>query len=148
MLFRRQFGVGPYVLDFYCPELRLAIELDGAVHDSAEAIAYDRERTDYLTGEFGIHVLRFRNELVFEMPERILIACLAPMPGTVCSCSKQKRSSSDWNPKSVMASSLCWSDASTLTDSLSSLSIAAILSEVFRETSRRYSTPPGVRMVI
>ena len=73
LLFRRQFGVGPYVLDFYCPELRLAIELDGAVHDSAEAIAYDRERTDYLTGEFGIHVLRFRNELVFEMPERILI---------------------------------------------------------------------------
>ena len=30
--FRRQFGVGPYILDFYCPELKLGIELDGAPH--------------------------------------------------------------------------------------------------------------------
>lgn len=64
--FRRQFGVGPYVLDFYCPEIRLAIELDGAVHDSEEAIIYDNERTAYLTEEFGIHVLRFRNEQIFK----------------------------------------------------------------------------------
>ena len=64
--FRRQFGVGPYVLDFYCPELRLAIELDGSVHDSPEAIAYDKERSDYLTENFGIHILRFRNRQVFE----------------------------------------------------------------------------------
>ena len=70
--FRRQFGAGPYVLDFYCPELRLAIELDGAVHDSAEAIHYDRERTAWLTEEFGIRVLRFRNEQVFETPDLVI----------------------------------------------------------------------------
>ena len=70
--FRRQFGVGPYVLDFYCPELRLAIELDGAVHDSAEAIVYDRDRTEYLMREFRIRVMRFRNEQVFEEPEWVL----------------------------------------------------------------------------
>ena len=70
--FRRQFGVGPYVLDFYCPELRLAIELDGAAHDTPEAIHYDRERTAWLTEEFGIRVLRFRNEQVFETPDLVI----------------------------------------------------------------------------
>lgn len=70
--FRRQFGAGPYVLDFYCPELRLAIELDGAVHDSAEAVVYDRDRTVYLMREFRIRVMRFRNEQVFEEPEWVL----------------------------------------------------------------------------
>ena len=70
--FRRQFGAGPYVLDFYCPELRRAIELDGAVHDSAEAVVYDRDRTEYLMREFRIRVMRFRNEQVFEEPEWVL----------------------------------------------------------------------------
>ena len=70
--FRRQFGVGPYVLDFYCPELRLAVELDGAAHDTPEAIHYDRERTAWLTEEFGIRVLRFRNEQVFETPDLVI----------------------------------------------------------------------------
>ena len=70
--FRRQFGAGPYVLDFYCPELRLAIELDGAVHDSAEAVVYDSDRTEYLMREFRIRVMRFRNEQVFEEPEWVL----------------------------------------------------------------------------
>ena len=70
--FRRQFGVGSYVLDFYCPELRLAVELDGAVHDSEEAIVYDRARTEYLWREHGIHVLRFENREVFECPKMIL----------------------------------------------------------------------------
>ena len=72
LLFRRQFGIGPYVLDFYCPELRLAIELDGAAHDTPEAIHYDRERTAWLTEEFGIRVLRFRNEQVFETPDSVI----------------------------------------------------------------------------
>ena len=72
LLFRRQFGVGPYVLDFYSPELRLAIELDGGVHDTPEAIHYDRERTAWLTEEFGIRVLRFRNEQVFETPDSVI----------------------------------------------------------------------------
>ena len=70
--FRRQFGVGPYVLDFYCPERRLAVELDGAAHDTPEAIHYDRERTAWLTEEFGIRVLRFRNEQVFETPDFVI----------------------------------------------------------------------------
>lgn len=70
--FRRQFGVGPYVLDFYCPALRLAIELDGVAHDTPEAVLYDKERTAWLTGEFGIRVLRFRNERLFETPDGVI----------------------------------------------------------------------------
>lgn len=62
--FRRQFGVGPYVLDFYCPELKFAIELDGEVHNSYSAEKRDEARTKFLN-ENGIEVIRFRNEVVF-----------------------------------------------------------------------------------
>ena len=44
--FRRQYGIGPYVLDFYCPGLKLAIEVDGDSH--FEAGEYDRERQRYI----------------------------------------------------------------------------------------------------
>ena len=60
--FRRQQGIGTYVLDFYCPELRLCVELDGSSHDYK--FEYDEERTRLL-GEQGIRVIRFRNEQVW-----------------------------------------------------------------------------------
>jgi very-short-patch-repair endonuclease len=61
--FRQQHGFGPYVLDFYCPALRLCIELDGDVHDSLEAQQKDKDRTVFLN-EHRISVLRFRNDEV------------------------------------------------------------------------------------
>ena len=61
--FRQQHGFGPYVLDFYCPSLRLCIELDGEVHDSEEVRQKDADRTVFLK-ENKIKVLRFRNEEV------------------------------------------------------------------------------------
>jgi very-short-patch-repair endonuclease len=61
--FRRQYGIDPYVLDFYCPELKLAIEVDGDSH--FEAREYDRERQRYIES-LGIRVLRFTNREVFE----------------------------------------------------------------------------------
>lgn len=67
--FRRQHSVGPYILDFYCPALRLAIELDGASHACREE--YDGQRTSYLSETAGITVLRFENRVVFENPEQI-----------------------------------------------------------------------------
>ncbi len=70
--FRRQHSVGHYILDFYCPAERLAIELDGAVHDSASAHEYDRERDLFLEC-FGIKVLRFENKWVFQETEAILL---------------------------------------------------------------------------
>ncbi len=42
--FLRQFSVGKYVIDFYCPEIKLAIEADGDTHSSEEEIEYDKNR--------------------------------------------------------------------------------------------------------
>ncbi len=63
--FRRQYGIGPYVLDFCCPAEHLAVELDGAVHDSPQARAYDAARTAAVAAD-GIRVIRFENRAVFE----------------------------------------------------------------------------------
>ena len=74
--FRRQHPIGFYIVDFYCHEARLIIELDGRSHD--EQIEYDAERTEGLEGE-GYRVLRFANELVMRnvvmVAEAILAAC-------------------------------------------------------------------------
>ncbi len=69
--FRRQHSVGNYILDFYCPSQKLAIELDGAGHFTEEGIARDQQRTDFLNS-CGIHVLRFENKLIFERTEWVL----------------------------------------------------------------------------
>ena len=55
--FRRQHPVGPYVLDFYCPSARLAVEVDGAAHDLPEQAARDRRRDAWLADQ-GIRGLR------------------------------------------------------------------------------------------
>ena len=44
----RQYSVGKFVLDFYCPKKKLAIEIDGGVHNSKNAQIYDQNRTDFL----------------------------------------------------------------------------------------------------
>ena len=63
MKFRRQQGIGPYVLNFHCPELRLWVELDGSSHDYK--YEYDEQRTEFLQNQ-GIRVLRFSNEQVWQ----------------------------------------------------------------------------------
>lgn len=70
--FRRQFSAGAYILDFYCPSLKLCIELDGPIHDTLAVAEHDRIRTQYLTLELGIHVIRFRNEDVERNPEGVV----------------------------------------------------------------------------
>ena len=69
--FRRQHSIGPYILDFYCEEEQLAIELDGAIHDDLHQRTYDHTRTKDLNAH-GIHVLRFRNNEVFQSLTTIL----------------------------------------------------------------------------
>ena len=69
--FRQQHGFGPYILDFYCPSLRLCIELDGEVHDTPEAKQHDADRTTFLN-QNRIHVLRFRNIEVENDVEKVL----------------------------------------------------------------------------
>ena len=58
--FRRQHPAGPYILDFYCPSLRLAIELDGGQHSQGERALLDRKRDQWLARR-GVTVLRFWN---------------------------------------------------------------------------------------
>jgi very-short-patch-repair endonuclease len=58
--FRRQHSVGPYILDFYCPAARLAVEVDGSQHYTPEGLTSDAERTAHLGG-IGIRMLRFTN---------------------------------------------------------------------------------------
>ena len=71
--FRRQHGVGPFILDFYCVAEHLAVELDGAIHDDPARAEYDADRTAAL-GFAGIRVLRFENRLVFDDPASVVAA--------------------------------------------------------------------------
>lgn len=59
--FRRQYGVGNYIMDFYCPKKRLAVEVDGSQHFTQEHHTYDAQRTQFLQ-EDNITVLRVTNK--------------------------------------------------------------------------------------
>ena len=69
--FRRQHSIENYITDFYCPEERLVVELDGQVHYNEAAQDYDNRRTEVLNN-LGIRVVRFENKMVFENPEQVL----------------------------------------------------------------------------
>jgi len=69
--FFRQYSVGPYILDFYCPKARLAIELDGETHLPSEQRMYDSERTKYLEAN-DIKVIRFWNDEIENNLEVVL----------------------------------------------------------------------------
>jgi len=69
--FRRQHGIGKYVVDFYCPELKLAIEVDGDSHLSDEAREYNARRQDWLE-QFGIRFLRFTDDEICSNADRVI----------------------------------------------------------------------------
>ena len=71
--FRRQHSIGKYVVDFYCPECKLGVELDGEKHFNSMASEYDLRRTEFL-GRHNIRVLRFENRAVFEHSDGVLEA--------------------------------------------------------------------------
>jgi len=70
--FSKQHSIGNYIVDFYCPSERLIIELDGEVHQNANAEEYDARRTNYLEN-IGFTVLRFENKMVFENLSSVLM---------------------------------------------------------------------------
>jgi very-short-patch-repair endonuclease len=69
--FRRQHSVGNYILDFYCPQEKLGIELDGKVHFTDNAFEADTVRTKYLNS-LNIKIIRFENKDVFNQLEGVL----------------------------------------------------------------------------
>jgi len=58
--FRRQYSVGNYIADFYCPELRLVVEIDGGQHYEEKNLEYDLQRTKYFE-DLGMNVKRYTN---------------------------------------------------------------------------------------
>jgi very-short-patch-repair endonuclease len=69
--FRQQYSVGPYILDFYCPRLKLALEIDGQSHDHDEAVAKDVNRQKFIE-DYGITCLRFRNEQIYRHLDAVI----------------------------------------------------------------------------
>jgi very-short-patch-repair endonuclease len=71
MKFFRQYSIGPYILDFYCPALKVAIEVDGGQHNQPDNKQYDIFRSEYLKAH-GIEVMRFWNHEVLENVDDVL----------------------------------------------------------------------------
>ncbi|MBT4120959.1 MAG: endonuclease domain-containing protein [Candidatus Magasanikbacteria bacterium] len=65
--FRRQYSIGPFIVDFYCPEVKLVVEVDGETHLDEEVIKYDKQRQKYLENK-GLKVIRFESGEVFGDP--------------------------------------------------------------------------------
>jgi very-short-patch-repair endonuclease len=63
--FRRQHPISQFVADFYCPRIKLVIEVDGSIHELPEYQDYDIGRSTILN-DFGITVIRFSNKQVLE----------------------------------------------------------------------------------
>ena len=69
--FRRQHPIWNYVADFYCHKLKLVIELDGGIHEQEEIKKYDEARENHLK-EFGLTILRFKNEQVLSNSDEVM----------------------------------------------------------------------------
>ncbi len=73
--FIRQKPIGNYIVDFYCKELRLAIELDGLSHHYEETMRKDEEKEAYLN-ELGIEVLRFEDKEILGDIDNVMVVLL------------------------------------------------------------------------
>lgn len=69
--FRRQHPAAIYVLDFYCHQKKLGVELDGSIHQLEEVKINDKLREEVLSG-LGIKIIRFTNNEVFENTAAVL----------------------------------------------------------------------------
>ena len=69
--FRRQAPIDRFIVDFYCAEARLVIEVDGSIHDEPEQADYDADRQVYLESK-GIRVLRFSNGDVIQQTDAVI----------------------------------------------------------------------------
>ena len=69
--FRRQHSIENFIVDFYCPEEKLIIELDGEVHKNPEAEEHDSKHTERLRS-MGFKILRFENKMVFDALPSVL----------------------------------------------------------------------------
>jgi very-short-patch-repair endonuclease len=78
--FRRQHPIGPYIVDFYYHEQRLAVEVDGGQHAEPDVAARDERRTAYIEAA-GVRVLRFNNLDVLQNVDGVMAAILDALSG-------------------------------------------------------------------
>ena len=76
---RRQFSIGRYVADFYCPELKLVIEIDGPNHNTKENIEYDRER-DLFMHSLDINIIRISNSQILDNIDEAIVIIKTKIP--------------------------------------------------------------------
>ena len=69
--FRRQHPIKSFIVDFYCHECKLVVEVDGSIHQLAEQKEYDSGRT-YELEQLGLKVIRFTNNQVLKQPEKVI----------------------------------------------------------------------------
>ncbi|MGH7230517.1 MAG: endonuclease domain-containing protein [Nitrospiraceae bacterium] len=85
--FRRQHGIGPYIVDFYCPANSIVIEIDGDTHANQDQITKDKQRDKYLQS-LGLQVIRYTNDDIImnldgvlqDLTQRLLTASTSPTP--------------------------------------------------------------------
>ena len=80
--FRRQYSINKFIVDFYCPQVKLAIEIDGESHDDQDRKIYDQQRQKQIEN-LGIRFLRFSNWQVYENLTGVIeeiVNCLKTSP--------------------------------------------------------------------
>jgi very-short-patch-repair endonuclease len=75
--FRRQYSIGRFIVDFYCAEANLVVEVDGEIHD--QQVAEDQVRQNFLETQ-GMQVIRFRNEEVLKTIAHVLARIRETLP--------------------------------------------------------------------
>ncbi len=88
--FRRQHGIGPYIVDFFCHELRLVIEVDGDSHFMDGAAEYDRVRQRWLEN-LNLRVVRFTNDDVLKNLDEVLNSLKALFPSSLSTSVERDR---------------------------------------------------------
>jgi very-short-patch-repair endonuclease len=88
--FRRQHSIGPYILDFYCHDYKLCIELDGGQHYTSKGQQGDEARAVFLAKR-GIHILRFSNLNVLKNLEGVLLTVVEKVTSLTPTLSRKER---------------------------------------------------------
>jgi len=78
--FRRQYSINQHILDFYCPQAKLGIEVDGSSHFRKSGIHADEKRTSHME-PYGIQIVRFTNNEIYENLEGVLNSILDSLTG-------------------------------------------------------------------
>jgi very-short-patch-repair endonuclease len=80
--FRRQYAVGPYVADFYCPAAKLVIEIDGLIHDFEGPAAKDEQRDEEIRN-LGLRIMRIPASEIFAdasaVADSLIALCSSPV---------------------------------------------------------------------